>query len=88
MEREIQRMINDQKASIHQIPKKRPVEIRCTRIEYGIILVNGKEVRKDMDGRWITKECLNEIEVMFFGAFLSTLESCGNKKPHQAIYTV
>ena len=81
-------MINDQEASIHQLPKKRPIEIRCTHIEDGIILVNGKLVRKDMEGRWITKECLNEIEVKFFDAFLQTLERFGYKKPHQAIYSV
>lgn len=64
------------------------VEIKCTHTDDDVIHVNGKEIRKDVDGTWITREPMNVIEAKFFNEFLETLGRCESKKPRQAIYTV
>ena len=63
-----QQLINDQKASINQVPKKRPLEI--SGIEDDLIRVNDKEVRKDMNGHWIASEELTRLEYLFFREYL------------------
>ncbi len=88
MEYELQRMINDQKASINQIPNKMAVEIKCTQIEDQIVLVNGKAVVKDMEGAWKSEDQLSMIEAKFFREFIETLERCNNARPLQATYLV
>lgn len=64
------------------------VDIRCTQIADGLVLVNGKEVIKDMDGVWICQEQLSMIEAKFFGEFRETLERCNRGKWLQATYRV
>jgi len=81
-------MINDQKASINQIPNKMAVEIKITQIEDQTVLVNGKRVVKDMDSSWKSEEELSMIEAKFFREFIETLERCNNAKPLQATYLV
>ncbi len=39
-----------------------------------VISVNGKVVRKDMDGNWITKQELNNAEEKFLNEYLAMIE--------------
>jgi len=88
----MRQLINDQLAGINykSIVKsnKMAVKIKCTQIEDNIILVNGKEVRKDMDGIWITKERFSMIEAKFFGEFRETLKRCKSAQYLTATYTI
>lgn len=52
--------------------------IECERIDQDAILINGKEVRKDMDGNWIGRQ-LNVQEVKYFNIFLQALRKSNNK---------
>lgn len=49
-------------------------EIRCTRLEDDLIMVNGKIVRKDMNDNWIAKEEMSVEEAKFFNEFKDTAE--------------
>lgn len=60
-------------------------EIKCEQKEENLILVNGKEVRKDMDGNWIGKT-LDLKEAKFFNVFLHTVQSISNCKLMEATY--
>lgn len=66
------------------------VEIRCTEKDDNLILVNGKEVIKDMDGDWKTKpnQQLSMIEAKFCGEFLGTLQRAKSGSKLRAIYKV
>lgn len=64
------------------------LEINCTQIEDNLILVNGKKIKKDIDGVWVTEDHFNVLEAKFFNEFLATLERCDYRKPTQAVYTV
>lgn len=50
------------------------IQIRCTRLDDGLIMVNGKEVRKDMNENWIAKEEMSVEEAKFFNEFRDTAE--------------
>lgn len=67
-----------------------PVQVRCTEKADDLILVNGKEVRRDIDGDWKhdPKTPLTMIEAKFCGEFLGTLQRCRNGKKFRAVYTV
>lgn len=52
--------------------------IRCLNIENrNQILVNGKTVRKDMDGTWTADQELSMAEAKAFNAFRDTIENHG-----------
>jgi hypothetical protein len=52
--------------------------------EDDLILVNGKEVRRDMDGKWGTMEEMEASETKAFHNFRKCLERC--PKIHRAEY--
>jgi len=88
----MQQLINDQIAGINYKSivksKKMAVVIKYTHTDDDVIHVNGKEVRKDVDGTWITKEPMSLIECEFFDAFIQTLGRCKHRKLRKAIYTI
>ncbi len=88
----MRQLIDDQLAGINyksiEKPNKMAVEINCTQIEDNIILVNGKEVRKDMDGTWIAKDRFSMIEAKFFGEFRETLKRCRSAQYLTATYKI
>lgn len=61
--------------------------IKCEQIEDGLIHVNGKEVRQDMEGNWIGKT-LDIKETRYFNLFLQTLKRMGGGKLQSATYKV
>lgn len=54
------------------------VTIKCENIDDGLIHVNGKEVRQDMNGNWIG-QTLENNEAKYFNIFLHTLIRCGRQ---------
>lgn len=49
-------------------------EITCKRMEDDLILVNGKEFRKDMNGNWCVKGNISINEASFFHEYREMLE--------------
>lgn len=62
-------------------------EIKCEAIDSGLIHVNGKEVRLDMNGNWMGKH-LDVTEAKVFNLFLNSAERAGRIKIKKAIFTV
>jgi hypothetical protein len=85
----MRQLINDQLAGINyksiKNPKQMSVEIQSTD-DQDQILVNGKTVRKDMDGVWRETAELTTTERRFFAEYLSMLTKT-NWRGHTATYT-
>lgn len=62
-------------------------EIKCEQTADDLILVNGKEVRKDMNGNWIGRT-LDLREAKFFSVFLYTVRQIAKGKHIEATYRV
>lgn len=62
--------------------------LRCLNQEGEVILVNGKTVRKDMDGNWIAEEELSITEAKAFDAFRETVEKHAGLGISAAEYTL
>jgi len=63
------------------------VEIKYSQLEDGLILVNNKEVRQDMNGNWIGKH-LTMIEAKFFNEFMNTVKRCKTLDTLKVTYEV
>jgi hypothetical protein len=59
--------------------------IKCEQKDDNLIIVNGKEVRKDMNGNWVGKT-LDIKEAKFFNVFLNTINNIGSGKLLEASY--
>ncbi len=75
MSARLRQLINDQTASINyqKLIKSMAVQVEITAVDQELIHVNGKELRKDMNGNWIAKEELTSMELRFFREFLGSL---------------
>lgn len=80
----LNQMLADTTASI-KYHKAMTTTIRCEQIEDDLILINGKEVREDMNGNWIGKS-LDLQEAKFFNIFLSTIKRINTSKHISAEY--
>lgn len=63
------------------------VTITCEKIDDGLIHVNGKEVRQDMNGNWIGSD-LDIIEANVFRQFLNSMDRSGGIKIQTATYKI
>jgi hypothetical protein len=79
-------MLADAQASINYHTKM-ATEIKCEQTADDLILINGKEVRKDMNGNWIGRT-LDMKEAKFFNVFLYTIRQISKGRFIEATYRV
>ena len=65
-----------------------PKEIKCEQLADDLILVNGTQIRKDMNDRWVAKGHLTPMEAKFFNEYRETLERLKGVRNIQITYII